>query len=266
FDTDHAAHYEATFAEPVQPIGTLMQDAAPDVVVVMLGYDDLMREGVAPEAAVEDAGELIKRARSARPDIRFVMVTNPLNWIKEVKEFNSLLVDAAKDWNTSDSAVVVARADRDFHQSAYGLIGDTWDGVHPNTPGQIKVANAVSTALAELEIGKGSRRAPDSVPNGLRSAATFKQLAVVPGKKGPVVQVRWNLPPGATAGQLWLKRAGTEMLLKYGKPEAWGVDVPGLDRGATYEFLVQAVKWDVPVEPDMNSETEQVTVTVARPR
>lgn len=178
FDTDHAARWGMRLDAMDVTTRTLVRALRPDVLVEMLGINDL-RAGVDPAVVLHHVRAMIADARAEAPDLDIVLVRLPHWWIPEFATFNAGLDQIAAESDTPGSRVVVAAPDLGFDEFA-----DTWDQVHPNDPGQRRIADAVWPALAGIGVGTGP-----GTGAGTGAGAPGAGVGGVPA-----------LPPGVEAG------------------------------------------------------------------
>src|SRR5690606_2828595 len=86
-----------------------------------------------------------------------------------VAEYNDLLLETAPTWGTPGSPVVVATVPPGYCTACSAAERDTWDGVHPDTSGQVKIAARVADALARVGVGAGASTTFRAPVEGLRS-------------------------------------------------------------------------------------------------
>lgn len=160
FDQDHAAYYGRALwqmvhwpSESTPRIEELVADQQPDVLVEMLGFNDLAGPWAVDGADVSsdlisNLRLFVERARSAKPDVDIVLGTLPQVWFPPMASYNDELPRVAAELSTPESRVAVTPVAEFVH----GL--DTYDDAHPTTLGQRKIAAAMSTALEQLGIGR----------------------------------------------------------------------------------------------------------------
>jgi lysophospholipase L1-like esterase len=85
-----------------------------------------------------------------------VLVHVPVLTVPGAAELNRRYDALAEEMDSDDERVVVARADDGFVPDPALPGTDSYDGLHPNPSGEIKIAAAVAEALAELGIGTGT--------------------------------------------------------------------------------------------------------------
>ena len=189
FDRDHASRWGLTLAFADTPVDDLVSTYHPDVVVEMLGANDLTFLTHSPERVEQDIENLVTAARSADPGVDVVLTTVTQTWFAGAPELNQLIVDGAAELDTEDSRVLVARADESYTRS-----GDTFDGSHPNARGEMVIAAAVADQLAALGIGTTPARPLPEVAVG-PSIPPVLSAEVAKGK----VRLSWTRSPGAAA-------------------------------------------------------------------
>ncbi len=263
FDRDHAARWGMMVDVPDVPIGDLVDQYQPDVVVEMLGVNDLIFGGRSPETVANRVAQFVDEARSAEPDVDLVLVEATQTWWTGVTDFNALLTEVAASASTDTSSVTVATAATGFDRVAH-----TWDDSHPNAVGEVRIAAAVADSLAVLGVGPPATRPLPVVPLGPRSAPI---LSATSGNG--MATLSWTGPPGATAQYVWGRdvTAGEEW-----SRLSWPVsDSPWtallLANGHRYRFKLQPVKGDEAAAPDVRSRVVEVLpdrlpARVAKPR
>ena len=133
-DSDHAARWGLSYLHPVHDITDLVREYQPDVVVNMLGTNDLVWYHRTPYATAGDAVTFIDEARAVDPAVRFVMGEVTPTWFEDFDTYNWWVREIAKQ----REHVAVATRPTDYTQ------GDTWDNVHPNESGERKIAASVA--------------------------------------------------------------------------------------------------------------------------
>jgi len=206
FDQDHAAKWGLSLAllaaEPPTGIGWTIEELVstyhPDVVLELLGVNDLTFLGGQPAGVADDLRDLVEDARSADPQVDVVLCHVPQPWQPKVPPFNALVDDLARDLDSSDSRVVVAAADEGYVRAE-----DTWDDAHPNSHGELKIAAAFEDALSALDVGPPAQRPIPDVPRGPRIPPLLSAHAAGAGE----VTSSWVRSPGANESEVWLRDA-----------------------------------------------------------
>ncbi len=211
FDRDHAARWGATvafFHATDYRFEDLVTTYRPDVVLMMLGVNDLTYLGHEAAEVSEGLRTLVTQARSADPAISIVLGHLSQTWYDGVPELNALLDDLADELDESRARVTTAAVDE-----GYVLREHTWDTAHPNAQGEVLIAAAMADAMAELGLAPAYPRPVPTVPLGPRRAGVLTATAVSGG-----AALSWTGPPGAdgqvvevrdvTAGRRWKAGGG----------------------------------------------------------
>ena len=155
FDRDHASMWGAFLTPPAFDPGMLARVYQPDVVVVELGVNDLGGQQEAPAAISASMRSTVEQLRAEAPGVDVVLVHVPVVRIGGVAELNREYDGLAAELDAEEQRVVVAPADEGFVGDPTASDADTYDGIHPDPSGEVKIAEAVAVALAELGIGAG---------------------------------------------------------------------------------------------------------------
>jgi lysophospholipase L1-like esterase len=255
FDRDHAAvpgrRWATTLTAPdVGP--DAVATMAPDVVVIMLGVNDLVFGQSQPGEIRDMAATWIRDVQAADPDIDVVLAEmTPIAWA-DVTATNALLADLPAELTTDTSAVVLART-----SAGYTVEADTNDYVHPAASGEVKIAAAVSDALFSLGVGSPASRPLPAVPQGPRLVPELQAAWSTSPDGSPAVHATW-VPHGADAAYVWVRPAGTtgwqRLPGQYTGDEAW-LD---LDRATAHDVMVQPVRGLVEAADDVRSNVVRV--------
>lgn len=261
FDRDHESRWSRALSISPEVVPELMATHAPDVLVLALGFNDLAWWGVTPEQLVGLVHDQVEVARQENPSVRVVvseLMVDAAYWGRlPVDRYNRLLRQGVPGWSTPESRVSVARRPADYRADGPDHVRDTWDGVHPDTSGQVKIASAVATALAEVGVGVGPDPRFRAPVEGLRSPSTL--VVDQPAGRPTVARLTWRGPPGATGHDVWMARGNGAW-----RQVAWGVAsgrrITGLTPGGTYRFKVVALKYLVRSDDDQFSVPVRLTV------
>lgn len=155
FDADHASRWGLSMweglyvaSEKAPAIEDLVAEHEPDVVVELLGINDFVWLELDAKQMLGQVRLFVERARSAKPDIDFVLGTIPQTWLsKEIPAYNKGLRSLATELSTPWSRVVVTAT------PAFREGRDTYDNAHLSNRGQVKMARVVLDALNGLGIG-----------------------------------------------------------------------------------------------------------------
>lgn len=226
FDQDHAARWGLSMWETLYwnsetaPGVTSLMVSDPEVVVVTLGFNDLIGMNQSPEQTIGHMGEFVSRVRAVNPDVDFVLGSLPQEWYEQIADYNDLLPAAASALSMPGSEVVVTPT------AVLELGVDTYDAAHPTTSGDRLISAAVLSGLGELGIeGPEPQPVPEVVtpqpepapvapvePQPVTPAvieaiappatvvlpvAPQKPTSVKATRRGKTIKVRWQKTTGA---------------------------------------------------------------------
>ena len=194
FDQDHASRWGMTLAFADNPIGDLVETYRPDVVVEMLGVNDLII-GRPPDDVEQDIRNFVLAARAADAGVDVVLAEAVQTWFPGVTELNASLADAAAELDEPGARVLVADTDDGFLRAEH-----TYDTSHPDAQGEVLIAAAVADALAVTGVGKPFARPRPVVPRGPRIPAVLHG-----SRTRATATLRWVPSPGA-----WTTRCSSE--------------------------------------------------------
>jgi lysophospholipase L1-like esterase len=228
-------------------IGATVASYRPDYLLVLLGLDDLFWYGISQSDMAANLASFIAAARAARPHIRIVLGLIPPDIHTQTKPalaasvatYNHTISSTASQLSTTGSPIAVAR-DGDINVAA-----DLWDGTHPNTNGQIKIAAAFADALAaRFHLG---RAYPSPLPVLPTGPLTRPRLTVTPSRTAAQAKLSWTAAPGADRYFVFLKDVTKKESSFRRLPwplspgqNPWTVSL--LTPGDTYAFQLRACK------------------------
>lgn len=235
FDTDHAAKWGMWMSRTTDLIDDVVATYDPDVVVEMLGVNDLVH-GVRHEAVAHEVAEFVANARSAKPTVDVVIAEATQHWRQGVPAFNTALDGVADSTSTTESTVVVAET-----AAGYDAAAHTWDRTHPNARGEVRIAAAIADSLHLLGIGPPAEHPLPAPPVGPRTGA---QLTAHPGDG--TVDLRWTGSPGATGQYVWVRDTTLDGPWRRLPAAVTGPTstIDSLRNGHRYQFRTQPVKGD----------------------
>ncbi len=158
FDQDHNALWGRTLLDALGSIEEEVRVHQPDVLCVMIGVNDLLWP-VEPEEMERRLRDYVEAARRGNPDLRVVVAEALPIALTETDEgfalrvyaYNEIVREVAADLTTAASPVVsVNVAGTDGWDPAV----DAYDGTHPNSGGELKIAAAFADALS-IQFGMG---------------------------------------------------------------------------------------------------------------
>ena len=258
FDRDHAARWGMTMAFPDVPIETLVADYRPDVVIEVLGVNDLQYLGDSADDLEAATREFVADVRSADPEADVVLATVPKPWLPAAAEFNPRVADIADELDSPAARVVPAEVDAGLDR-----VQDTWDDSHLNAWGEVLVAAAIADSLALLRAWPSVDRPVQLPPRGPRLPSTIAARA-----GDGSVDLSWTRSPGATSTQVWMhdETAGTPWTRLGSAPwpqTTWSVG--GVVAGHALAFRAVPVKGLWAAEADIWSEVSVVVPGPVQP-
>ncbi len=242
FGTAHDAIWGRTLAQEQGTIASEVADFQPDVLLVLMGIDDLIWLGATAEQATNSMQALVMNARSANPNVRFVLSTllthDPVpahpDLPNVITQFNASLRGLATSLDSTQSPVGVTDPSTGFDPAT-----DTYDASHPNPAGEFKIAAAFADTLASVGIGSlfGSIPTPPAwpeAPTGITATpldgAALLSWSAVPGASAYVVYQR-----DLTAGETGFTRLPFAV-------SSTGMTAGLLQNGDTYAWEVSSLK------------------------
>ncbi|SEL78610.1 GDSL-type esterase/lipase family protein [Streptacidiphilus jiangxiensis] len=157
FDRDHACQWGLTYANAQKEIGDLVSSYRPDYLLVLLGINDIVWNDVKPDEFEANLRAFIDHTRAARPDSNMIIGTvldtnrahDEVDFSRRVFQCNEVIRNVCAELSTEESPIAVADSCREFFAPDH-----TWDGVHPNGRGELRIAAAFADMLA-LRFGLG---------------------------------------------------------------------------------------------------------------
>ena len=253
FDRDHAAVWGMWAAAAMERAAELVLAHRPDVIVVMLGVNDLV--GNAPaDAVLWCLRRIVEEARTVDPGVDVVLSEVTQTWFTvdgRAAAINDELPALAASLTTPESQVAIAHASWGYR------IGHTYDTSHPSAQGELRIAAAVADALSGLGVGAPYLRPLPTVGNVPRPPVVLRARAA-----NRAVRLSWDAPAGATSFLVWRRNVTTKERWHRMPHPVLGtrLRVSGLRNHHRYEFKMKARKGDKTVK-DVTSR-----VVSARPR
>lgn len=152
FDSDHAAVVGMTFTYSYAGLPELAANYQADVVVAMIGVNDLVRKVATPAQLLDRWRTQIARARELNPGVSIVLAQLGQTWIPDVTEYDEGLVALAAELDTPEARVVATT------RPDLAVYSDTYDWLHFSAAGERKVATVVDEALAQIGVGAADVR------------------------------------------------------------------------------------------------------------
>ncbi|MBW9216582.1 hypothetical protein KV102_17205 [Mumia sp. zg.B53] len=251
FDQDHAAMEGATTASLLGGVTEEVATHRPDVVVLLIGFNDLRIR--TPATAAANIRAYVERVRAVDPAVDLVigqvmtgmnLSTGARDRVRETETFNALVAGLVSGLNTPDSRVTVAQTAQGWDPRVH-----TWDGIHPTPTGQTRLAQRVADGL--VGIGALSRRP------AIDAAVSWPARFVVSGRG---TDRRIHLSWDSTTIDGWSNRLRHRLVaprLGAWVTTSWASgqtrSVTALSAGGTYEVQVQPRRgamigaWSVPI-------------------
>ncbi|WIN00493.1 GDSL-type esterase/lipase family protein [Actinoplanes oblitus] len=246
FDSAHFAQWGRQAHQAMNDVRAQVSTYQPDYLLVELGFNDLGWGVSNPDGLIADIKTLIAQARAGRAGVK-VLVANvphrsPLTQLPQldavISEYNGKLGAALASVSTAASPVALVDI-----STGYAYATDAYDGLHPNSNGEYKIARAFANVLAGT-FGVGTTFTATSPGPDLLVPAAPTSITATPTGTG--VLVSWSHSFGA--GGYWfeqrLKDSGQawQRLPLPIPADQW--DTGWLSRGSTYEFRVLPVRGD----------------------
>ncbi|MEV7966112.1 GDSL-type esterase/lipase family protein [Sphaerisporangium sp. NPDC088356] len=135
-----------------------------DYLMVALGFNDLAWGVSRPAGLLADAETFVRRARDSNPDVQ-LLIANVVHrtrlrdhpsLARDITTYNRELSFSLAAMSTARSRTVLVDLD-----GVYDPYGDAYDGVHPNSGGEIKIALAFERVFSlEFDYGRAGLLAP----------------------------------------------------------------------------------------------------------
>ncbi len=147
FDQDHEGHWGWRVDQILEQIDGWARTSQPDIVLIHLGSNDI-NQGQSLESTIEELRKLIQTLRTINPRLKILIAQLiPCGEEAQVRQFNRLIMNFARDSNTQESPVITVDQFSGFNAAAGK---DTYDGCHPNESGEKKMADRWFAALKKL--------------------------------------------------------------------------------------------------------------------
>lgn len=242
FDDDHAAMYGMRFSNGQYQLPDLAAAHAPDVVVAMIGGNDLVVR-INPDVLEAKWRKDIARLRAANRDVSLVLVPLPQTWMPGATEYNERLARIAAGLDTARSRVVLADL------AVFNAHTDTYDYAHFTAAGERKIASVVIAALHSIGVGSGVTHFPDPASGMTGWAPTPRATA-----EGTAVTISWDPVTYASTQSIYVRNLTTGQTGAVHGVKGSTTTLPG-EPGSRYRIWLAPAKgyvalgtWSTPVD------------------
>lgn len=147
FDMDHEGHWGWRADQILDRIVEWATAAAPDIVLIHLGHNDLC-QGQDVAGTVRDVAGIIDALRTVNEKVRIIVAQNIASSFPcqaRIPDYNAQIPALVAEKTTAESPVSVVDQYTGFDPATM-----TWDGQHPNAVGESQMADRWFTELAPL--------------------------------------------------------------------------------------------------------------------
>ncbi|EFR02396.1 fibronectin [Nannizzia gypsea CBS 118893] len=160
FDRHHFAIWGRAAAVDKHLIYDVVTAHPTDMMLLMLGFNDLGWLFSKPMDAVASLYDLINNARKANPNLKFAVANIPQRSFigrgdlpVSTEEYNSILRLALPQWSTEKSPIHLVEL-QEHYSCGMSACEASYDGLHPNAQGEFQIANAFTlTLINDFKIG-----------------------------------------------------------------------------------------------------------------
>jgi lysophospholipase L1-like esterase len=149
FDSDHEGHAGWRADEIVARLPKWLKSYTPDIVLLHIGTNDVS-DNQSTQSTVNEIMQIIDLLRADNPSVKILLakiIPTSSDQVKNdrINELNSQIVELAAQKHTPASPVIVVDQNSGFY-----AIQDTYDGVHPNASGRLKIAQKWFQAIMNV--------------------------------------------------------------------------------------------------------------------
>ncbi|MEN3613065.1 GDSL-type esterase/lipase family protein [Plantactinospora sp. ZYX-F-223] len=195
FDRHHHAQWGRPVTSEKDTIQAAVSSTGAQVVLVLLGINDLIWFSHSPARVADDMRTFVSNARAANPSVTIVIghTLSRYDIFQKVylnqadtADLNARYDALAASMSTSASRVVTTTDPAGWDPAVH-----TWDGTHPNSTGEARIAAAFANALNRVGIGR-SFTGPTNVtwPSAGPAVSTTSL--------NRAARLNWSATPGAT--------------------------------------------------------------------
>lgn len=198
-NSNHFAIWGRAAAVSKGLVTAAMQQSPADLMLVMLGFNDMGWFYSDAYGTIDSIATLIANARSVNPNIKFAVATVPgrtfiggrEDLVENTNIYNNLLPGSIAKWTTSQSPVYLVDLANNYDCRPGGCEAG-YDGLHPNAWGEFEIASAFTkTLFNDLKLGSGPLAVPDpNDPSLVRDLPAPSNLQVFSSPQG--VTATWD--------------------------------------------------------------------------
>ena len=147
FDQDHEAHSGWRADEILVNLKGWATSTQPDIVLIHLGHNDLW-QGESVTSTVEDLSAIIDTLRQVNPKVKILLaqiIPSTLPKFNTITTLNQEIAKLASTKTMIQSPVALVDQFTGFNPSS-----ETWDGVHPNDSGEVRMADKWNVVLESV--------------------------------------------------------------------------------------------------------------------
>ncbi|EEQ35110.1 hypothetical protein McanMca71_001702 [Microsporum canis] len=167
FDRHHFAVWGRAAAISKDLIHDVLSAHPADMMLLMLGFNDLGWLFSQPIDALGSLYALINNARKANPNLKFAIANVPQRSFigredlpVTTQQYNSLLRDALPQWSTEQSPIHLVELQENY-SCGMAACEAGYDGLHPNAQGEYQIAHAFTLTLVnDFKIGSSPLMVP----------------------------------------------------------------------------------------------------------
>ena len=153
FDENHLALWGEPLVAVIGQVGHRVHEFDPDIVLTLLGINDLIWQDRTALQMEQDTRTYVAEVRRHKSGAGLVFgrllpnfrTAEDPSFSGAVAEFNDRLESLAAELSQASSPVAVAATDDGYEPALH-----TWDGIHPNSNGEIRIAAAFADVLAQV--------------------------------------------------------------------------------------------------------------------
>lgn len=188
FDSDHFSVWGRAAAVDKYLIRDVVAKHDADIMLIMLGFNDMGWFYSGPEGTLESMGTLVFNARAVNPNMKFALANVPQRRDLGREDlpvntdiYNALLEAAIPRWATTRSPIELVRL-RENYACELDACPAGYDGLHPNALGDYQIAQAFSRTLVnKFGVGSSALTLPARIPNRQVSVPASFKVVTSPG-------------------------------------------------------------------------------------